>query len=288
MLRWFQTRRHHIKSTPSMSNWIEGKFDKSWSLYVDFDDTCSVRDTIADLAKLACKATNRPSTEWDRLVSLFLHDLSNVTKTLESTSSHSTFQPHVLDAFLEAYTAADAESVKRVEQSQVLQGIPKSSLISKVGLKPGCAELLSKWPGDVAIISSNWSQTFVTSALTDVAEKRAQHNLPFSVIANELELEDDVTTGNILMQIQSPRDKMAHVLRAQKSGRRVVFIGDGVNDLLALVAADVGLVLNSPGSSIFRLAKHVGLPILDSSTDGRGLIHIATWDAIRSFLDFQT
>jgi Cu+-exporting ATPase len=43
---------------------------------------------------------------------------------------------------------------------------------------------------------------------------------------------------------QSPEDKLAFVRQAQARGRRVLMVGDGLNDAGALAAADVGLTVS--------------------------------------------
>lgn len=41
-----------------------------------------------------------------------------------------------------------------------------------------------------------------------------------------------------------PKDKASHVDRLRREGARVMFVGDGVNDALAIAKADVGVALS--------------------------------------------
>ena len=59
--------------------------------------------------------------------------------------------------------------------------------------------------------------------------------------------------GNLL-----PRDKAAYVVGLQEQGRRVVVVGDGINDAPALVQADLALAVHS-GGQMAREAAHVTL-----------------------------
>jgi Cd2+/Zn2+-exporting ATPase len=47
-----------------------------------------------------------------------------------------------------------------------------------------------------------------------------------------------------------PQDKLEYVRVAKASGRAVMFVGDGINDSLALKASDVGVAIANVGSSI--------------------------------------
>ncbi len=47
-----------------------------------------------------------------------------------------------------------------------------------------------------------------------------------------------------------PQDKVAHVRRLQDSGRRVLLVGDGVNDAPAMAAAHLGVAMGRSGSDL--------------------------------------
>ena len=90
--------------------------------------------------------------------------------------------------------------------------------------------------GALELISILKSQNIETIMLTGDNQKSAQE------IANEINLK------NIHAEL-SPEEKLAFVEKLQSEGRVVVMVGDGVNDILALARADIGIVMGS-GSDI--------------------------------------
>ena len=90
--------------------------------------------------------------------------------------------------------------------------------------------------GASELISILKSQNIETIMLTGDNQKSAQE------IANEINLK------NIHAEL-SPEEKLAFVEKLQSEGRIVVMVGDGVNDILALARADIGIVMGS-GSDI--------------------------------------
>lgn len=81
-------------------------------------------------------------------------------------------------------------------------------------------------------------------------------------VAEDVGLDPGMATGGV-----SPEEKEAEIRRLAVSGRRVLMVGDGVNDAAALQAAHVGVAVEG-GSTVSRMAAHVyctrsGVAIVD-------------------------
>ncbi|MBT5536492.1 hypothetical protein HOK31_25740, partial [Candidatus Poribacteria bacterium] len=132
---------------------------------------------------------------------------------------------------------------------------------------------------DVHIISANWSADMLRGAVGDVGD----------IHSNDLEFDaEGLTTGRFLRRMVSARDKGV-CLRGVADGRgRVVYVGDGMNDLAALLEADIGIVIGRK-PDMQRVCEALGIPTYAMAEAGRvsageSLLRVDCWDEIAQCL----
>ncbi|OQR99817.1 hypothetical protein ACHHYP_04328 [Achlya hypogyna] len=233
---------------------------RPWVVCADFDDTISAGDTISDLATLACMARRASLAVWTTLTQQYMDEYGLVMAGIPRTlSPPRPYDPVSLQHFLANFAAVDKASIDRVVASSVLAGLSRPAIVAgakaRVTLQPGAAAVLSASAHPLVIVSSNWSVDWLTSAMDTI---------PFDgIVTNDLAFgPGGISTGHLVLRMQSPNDKAACVARLQREREAAaIFIGDGVNDLLALLQADVGFLLGGPATSAARVATHFGIRI---------------------------
>ncbi|GLT75024.1 hypothetical protein SLA2020_467790 [Shorea laevis] len=251
-------------------------------IFSDFDLTCSVVDSSAILAEMAIvKAPksdlNQPEGQISRMSSTELKNtwavISNrYTEEYEACIKNIMppqkveFNYDALHKALEQVSDFEKKANSRVIESSVLKGIHLED-IKRAGehmkLRDGCASFFLKivkdenLNTDVHILSCSWSGDLIKmvflSAGVDV----------LNVHANELVLEESISTGELVRKMESPIDKLEafkNILKDRISGKKnlTVYIGDTMGDLLCLLEADIGIVIAS-SPSIKRLGKRYGI-----------------------------
>ncbi|MBN2548755.1 MAG: cation-translocating P-type ATPase [Anaerolineales bacterium] len=171
----------------------------------------------------------------------------------------------VLDGLVEVGSRRLLESGMAVKDELVevaarLEGQGKTLLFvayngKLVGLLAAADTLRPEVPQ--AIAETRWSGIREVELLTGDNEQSAQA----LVGCIQQEMGDGSTLryrANLL-----PEDKIEIVRAYQAQGRRVVMVGDGVNDAPALAQADVGIAMGAAGSDVAIEAAHVALMLDD-------------------------
>ncbi|MEO2004734.1 MAG: haloacid dehalogenase-like hydrolase [Candidatus Poribacteria bacterium] len=258
-------------------------------LAVDFDETITTRDTVARLPKLAAQC--RSSTEaqgrrrsWEEGVSSYIAEWRDTFEAVLASPPQGPSAADRVDAFSRLFADIENGSLTAIEGRDLLRGIPRAAL-SKCGesiqKRDGAHETLTEARErgfDVHIVSANWSADMLRGALVWVE----------NVHSNDLEFDaDGVTTGRFLRRVVSARDKRT-CLREISRGRPVTYIGDGMNDLAALVEADLGIVIGDKPDMI-RVCDALSIPTypLDQMvrvSAGESLLRVSCWAEIADVL----
>jgi Cu2+-exporting ATPase len=99
-------------------------------------------------------------------------------------------------------------------------------------------------------------------------------------LANQLGIPQERALGDCL-----PAEKVARVQALQAAGGRVMFVGDGTNDTLALAAADMSIAMGS-GTDVARSAAEVVFLAPDLARALAALLRLSRGAVRRVFLNF--
>ncbi|KXZ50218.1 hypothetical protein GPECTOR_17g855 [Gonium pectorale] len=312
------------------------------ALVVDFDETCTPRDTIGGLMGLAAAAARagRPTggdASWaeatpGRLADNYVAAQGQLLAELlpEGAAPSPEYDPAGLSSFLERLSDFDERMNAVVEESGILKGSTEQELAAAgaaLPLRPHCRETLSgalRRGIPVRVLSVNWSDVYVGAALGLPTQLARADEAPamgagaaaggaVGLSCNSLQLDSaGLTSGRLTKRVQSARDKrnalaaLREALAAAATaggggGGAVVYVGDSVSDLAALLAADVGVVVGT-NRLLRRVAERFGVrlrplaaaplaataaepPSTSSAAGGKGVLYEAAgWEEIRAFL----
>jgi Cu2+-exporting ATPase len=147
----------------------------------------------------------------------------------------------------------------RVEGVEVAVGGPRMLEVDRLEVPPELAEAATRWAGQGRIVLYGVIAGRVVAAIAledeirpESAEAVAElHRLGIRVamITGDSQAVADTVARRLRIDEVAaqvlPADKAAAVARFQAGGRRVAFVGDGVNDAPALAQADVGIAIGA-------------------------------------------
>jgi 2-hydroxy-3-keto-5-methylthiopentenyl-1-phosphate phosphatase len=245
-------------------------------LVVDFDETCTVGDTISHIVS-ATMASKPPlvvrgkEALYQKLLKEYIEERESLMTNImgeESCESLNSSSRAWLTAFLDSMSEFEIRRNDAVLESKLLHGASRQSLIDAskmVTFRQGCVETLRRASSDdgrmnVAVLSANWSAEFIRAAF----ERNGLSLENLSIISNSLEFDStDSTTGALAVRIcQSPNDK-DRLLRALSGPyEKTVYVGDSVGDIPALLGAHVGIVIGY-NELLRRVLERGGVEVRD-------------------------
>ncbi|GIL79240.1 hypothetical protein Vretifemale_8627 [Volvox reticuliferus] len=215
------------------------------ALVVDFDETCTQRDTIGGLMRLAeaAAAAGRPTagdSQWAlstpaRLAASYVAQQEQLLREVlpEGKPDAETYDAAGLAAFLERLSDFDEHMNAVVEESGILRGSTEGEVAaagSAVPLRPHCRETLRAALDrgiPIEVVSVHWSDVYVRAALGEglmastrqqgEGEGGARQAAPpapstspagITLRCNALEIgPDGFSSGTLHKRVQSARDK---------------------------------------------------------------------------------
>jgi 2-hydroxy-3-keto-5-methylthiopentenyl-1-phosphate phosphatase len=270
------------------------------TLITDFDGTITVKDTIADIAYAAAdnflSASRETSYEeflqsWHGVVRKFSDEYTQLFERLLDQPRPSRYNYDALLKFLASFAEIELASVERVVSGNFLAGIKREKLrrtgkyIKKQEEVDIILAQMRQTGVQINIVSANWSRELMIGVVDDLYD---------NIVSSDLEFDaDGVSTGQINLRILSPLDKLKYYQYLKSDTGKNLYIGDSVSDLLAILAADVG-VLFGRGQSVMRVISHFNLPFRELNDEDRfsrirfdvnnTILMVHSWRQLNAFL----
>jgi len=263
---------------------------------VDFDETISVEDTISRLPQLAAKHRTNSGrrdmlNEWKCAAEDYYETRRRILAEALGDIQPTEDPRDGLVALSDAFRSLETSSLDAVEEGGFLRGIRRDELERSCGdvvLKDEALDVLTSAASlglPVHVVSVNWSADLIRAAIGDVDAAVHSSDLVFN--------SDGVSTGELDRRMVSAVDKQRCLRELRQDDGSMIFVGDGVTDLLALLEADVGILIGGNADAI-TTCRHFGVPLRPLASSGHldacdvefddafdGLYVAKTWREIR-------
>ncbi|EGV61278.1 hypothetical protein PSN45_001367 [Yamadazyma tenuis] len=254
-------------------------------IVVDFDETITEHDTISLISQIPYTTDPTKTPPFEYFTNVYLQALEkyrSVANIPKSMAEEIEYQ--------KGMKSVEMSSINELERHQLFNGITKQSLAEqavKVKVKPGFSKFLSICSSrqiPVKILSVNWSSVLIRGVLAGLGYE-------LDVMVNELQFDGhSVCTGHFdpTISVRTGYDKYMAIeqLKRQYHNQKLIYIGDSRTDLLALLASDMGVIMES-GSLIQKLPWDIDVRQLSGGSDIHGL-YTSNWYHINEFLELNT
>ncbi|ANB13670.1 hypothetical protein AWJ20_4613 [Sugiyamaella lignohabitans] len=262
-------------------------------LVTDWDETVTSEDTMAVLSQAAYDHKTNFHPPWEYFGDMYYKDYEKYA--CNYNERRGSLQEEA--EFLSGLKQVELESVTRVENSGLFKDVPESmvrSQASKVKIRQGWWDVLSlatKNKVPIVILSVNWSDVLIEEVLS--LHGFDTTNSSIRIYANKIQVDDEtgLATGKLgghpilgSAGIRTAQDKLDILkkIRSQKlSGKAtesIAYFGDSSTDTLALLEADLGVVIHK--NSLASRLEGLGVAILrkeHDKTDNNQVYYLCEW-----------
>ncbi|XP_028406600.1 bifunctional TH2 protein, mitochondrial-like [Dendronephthya gigantea] len=282
----------------------DGRLDGNMRVKVlafDFDQTCTTK-AVLDIYKAREDYPNNKALldqKWQEIEQFYSTTIGLVLKQIKGTKlAATTFDEAGLRRFLAEVSVADGSAIDKLISSNLLKGISTKRLrdfAENVELLPGVFRVLESFKIfnlPFHVISLNFSQKLIRYVLN------RHGTLPLEVHANALQFEtgEELSNGALDKKFISAFDKEVQLQKiienAGSNPGMTVYIGDSFTDLLALLKADIGVVIGK-SKSLRAVCNDFGIVLVPLQERKNGmfeneekkvLFSVDTWDEIQNFM----
>ncbi|KAJ2793030.1 hypothetical protein H4S07_007173, partial [Coemansia furcata] len=229
-------------------------------LAIDFDETLTTHYTLPSVVAVAKQKHQSHRLDFQWFTNEYTRDLEAYEAKWQSTiggqATSTGWNPSLLNAYLEGLRPIEAASLERLSTHRILAGVSRTEFHmggASVELRPGAASFINMVLNDpmwrVWVVSVNWSEDFIRGAL-EAAGVNFDRNR-FGIYCNNPAFAPDtgLSTGQIEPRVVVARDKVDLLVHGKHDVQReqgdvplLVYAGDSLTDLPALLAADIGFL----------------------------------------------
>lgn len=266
----------------------------------DWDETITDTDSMHLIGQAAYGHKPNFQPEWDFFAEAYRADYTAHKQQFDETHSHLEGLPKEV-AFQEKMSAIEQKSVDRVEGSDLFKGVPLASIrrqSQQVTVRSGWWELVAELKRrgiPISIVSVNWSGEMIREAFRAQGYTTEGSASDVTVYANEIIVDEHgIATGKLsrckqedlrLNDLRTGCDKKELIrhLKEEVKPKKVCYCGDSGTDLLALLEADVGIIVAKEG--LFEKVKEVGVSVVGiersaETMEGKQLYYIKDWNSL--------
>ncbi|KAJ2727025.1 hypothetical protein GGI07_000142 [Coemansia sp. Benny D115] len=235
---------------------------------LDFDKTLTQNDTISRIVSFI-KAKHPKHADFGPIDKSYYDALSHHQALWQPQLHQSPLTKQLIAQYLGSFRDLEEKSLARTNQSGILAGVTRQELWEagrSVAFQKDAAkainELVDNGSYRVCVVSVNWTKDYIKGALqaNGVVEWQS-----VDVYCNDFEFDEDtgLSTGVVqprMVVAQDKVDAIARICEHEGAECRVVYVGDSTTDFLALLDADVGLLVGD-NTAVLEWCDRLGVPL---------------------------